>query len=160
MPGAEAPKRCGVPRGDSQHPLASFAYFAMGQSMDGVWGVSAHTRANEGSKMSFVKRLRRAYLCLSKPTHGVLHPKPRRYFPHRGKVPKGRQGLCPLNPCPGRAQSAKPGSISSEKKTGSCLVANTISQFFHCTERRKRHVRTIYFVQGYAQQAFPYRKSE
>ena len=37
-------ERCGVHRGDSQHPLASFAYFAMGQSMDGVWGVSAHEK--------------------------------------------------------------------------------------------------------------------
>ncbi|MBQ5760546.1 MAG: hypothetical protein IIV85_02210, partial [Clostridia bacterium] len=35
------------------HPLAFFAYFAMGQSMAGVWGGSAHVGANQNSIASY-----------------------------------------------------------------------------------------------------------
>ena len=65
---------------------------------------------------------------------GANAPNPVHPLPHR-KGCKRCKGQAPLNPCPGRAQSAKPGSISLEKDTGFYLVANTFCGFFHCTER-------------------------
>ena len=89
----------------------------------------------EGVENGLLSLYKRHLYALTSLLMGFCTPNPADTFPIEGKCPKVDKGQAPLNPCPGRAQSAKPGSISLEKDTGFYLVANTFCGFFHCTER-------------------------